>query len=266
MDMASTAHFHHQEMGSQTLESMMMNPTKDGQSEKKAKPSEQALKCPRCDSTNTKFCYYNNYSLSQPRYFCKSCRRYWTKGGTLRNVPVGGGCRKTAKRSSSSKRSHDQTITTNPSPIASSPLSYDYDHFTPLGLDDHSGFSMPPHVSGFLETPMGGFQSLYYGIGDGVNLGLEINAGAGTGIGMAGLNQEMGFDEIMSGSGTTVKQEGCGGGVGRELDGAEISRGLWGFPWQNIVGGDAASNSIGSWNGIASSPNWHGLLNTPALM
>ncbi|XP_047324033.1 dof zinc finger protein PBF-like [Impatiens glandulifera] len=52
------------------------------------------LKCPRCDSTNTKFCYYNNYSLSQPRYFCKTCRRYWTEGGTLRSVPVGGGCRK----------------------------------------------------------------------------------------------------------------------------------------------------------------------------
>ncbi|XP_051124757.1 dof zinc finger protein DOF3.1-like [Andrographis paniculata] len=51
-------------------------------------------KCPRCDSSNTKFCYYNNYSLAQPRYFCKACRRYWTHGGTLRNVPVGGGCRR----------------------------------------------------------------------------------------------------------------------------------------------------------------------------
>ncbi|KAG1363226.1 dof zinc finger protein DOF3.5-like [Cocos nucifera] len=50
--------------------------------------------CPRCNSSNTKFSYYNNYSLSQPRYFCKGCRRYWTKGGSLRNVPVGGGCRK----------------------------------------------------------------------------------------------------------------------------------------------------------------------------
>ncbi|KAF8409219.1 hypothetical protein HHK36_005293 [Tetracentron sinense] len=55
---------------------------------------DQALKCPRCDSSNTKFCYYNNYSLSQPRHFCKACKRYWTRGGTLRNVPVGGGCRK----------------------------------------------------------------------------------------------------------------------------------------------------------------------------
>ncbi|KAL0737968.1 hypothetical protein Bca4012_014178 [Brassica carinata] len=53
--------------------------------------------CPRCDSDNTKFCYYNNYSLSQPRYSCKNCRRYWTHGGTLRNIPIGGSGRK-AKR------------------------------------------------------------------------------------------------------------------------------------------------------------------------
>ncbi|WJX81090.1 Dof zinc finger protein [Trifolium repens] len=56
-------------------------------------------KCPRCESTNTKFCYYNNYNLSQPRHFCKTCRRYWTRGGALRNVPVGGGCRRNNKRS-----------------------------------------------------------------------------------------------------------------------------------------------------------------------
>ncbi|CAL5369548.1 unnamed protein product [Camellia sinensis] len=58
-------------------------------------PAEnQNLRCPRCDSSNTKFCYYNNYNLTQPRHFCKTCRRYWTKGGALRNVPIGGGCRK----------------------------------------------------------------------------------------------------------------------------------------------------------------------------
>ncbi|CAO2205290.1 unnamed protein product [Urochloa humidicola] len=54
----------------------------------------EGLSCPRCDSVNTKFCYYNNYNLSQPRYFCRACRRYWTRGGALRNVPVGGGTRK----------------------------------------------------------------------------------------------------------------------------------------------------------------------------
>ncbi|KAL5217242.1 hypothetical protein ABZP36_017926 [Zizania latifolia] len=65
---------------------------------------EPGLKCPRCESTNTKFCYFNNYSLSQPRHFCKTCRRYWTRGGALRNVPVGGGCRRN-KRTKSSKSS-----------------------------------------------------------------------------------------------------------------------------------------------------------------
>ncbi|GKA47862.1 DOF zinc finger protein DOF5.7 [Tanacetum coccineum] len=68
------------------------------------KPPEQILKCPRCDSPNTKFCYYNNYSLTQPRHFCKTCRRYWTKGGALRNVPIGGGCRKKKTMRSSSSR------------------------------------------------------------------------------------------------------------------------------------------------------------------
>ncbi|XP_024986778.1 dof zinc finger protein DOF2.1-like isoform X1 [Cynara cardunculus var. scolymus] len=98
MDVSGVHHHHHQQdMSSQTLESMLA--CNKAQQDKKPRPPEEALKCPRCDSSNTKFCYYNNYSLTQPRYFCKSCRRYWTKGGTLRNVPVGGGCRKN-KRSS----------------------------------------------------------------------------------------------------------------------------------------------------------------------
>lgn len=62
----------------------------------------QNLKCPRCNSLNAKFCYYNNCNLMQPRHFCKTCCRYWTKGGTLRNVPIGGGCRKNKTSSVSS--------------------------------------------------------------------------------------------------------------------------------------------------------------------
>ncbi|KAI4384857.1 hypothetical protein MLD38_002956 [Melastoma candidum] len=72
------------------------------------------LNCPRCSSPNTKFCYYNNYSLSQPRYFCKSCRRYWTEGGTLRNVPVGGGSRKN-KRALPLPNSSSSCTTSTPS-------------------------------------------------------------------------------------------------------------------------------------------------------
>ncbi|KAI3461469.1 hypothetical protein Pfo_018132 [Paulownia fortunei] len=302
---SSSAQSHHQEMGSQTLESMLVC-TKP-QQEKKPRPAEQALKCPRCDSTNTKFCYYNNYSLSQPRYFCKSCRRYWTKGGTLRNVPVGGGCRKNKRSSSqsssptsSSKRSQDQPMTTIPSPIPSfNPLSYDSNDLSlaiarlqkqaagQLGLDDH-GFAMSGNPNmplsdvlgnsgantstglfdalrgGFLEAPRG-FHNLYYGIGDGVNLGLENG-----GMGISGSQEMglMGFEEFSgatttSTAVTTVKQEMCS--VGRE---GESSRGLWGFPWQSIGGdgnmGDLDSSRLGSWNGIGSS-NWHGLLNSPLM-
>uniref|UniRef100_A0A0D3HF61 Dof zinc finger protein n=2 Tax=Oryza TaxID=4527 RepID=A0A0D3HF61_9ORYZ len=60
-------------------------------------PRPPPRQCPRCGSANTKFCYYNNYSRTQPRYLCKACRRHWTEGGTLRDVPVGGG-RKNSKR------------------------------------------------------------------------------------------------------------------------------------------------------------------------
>ncbi|XP_024385660.1 uncharacterized protein [Physcomitrium patens] len=64
-------------------------------------PKPKNLPCPRCQSMNTKFCYYNNYSVNQPRHFCRNCQRYWTVGGTLRNVPVGGGSRKKHSRSRS---------------------------------------------------------------------------------------------------------------------------------------------------------------------
>lgn len=74
-------------------------------------PEQEHLKCPRCDSSNTKFCYYNNYNLSQPRHLCKNCKRYWTKGGTLRNIPVGGGSRKSTKRSSNSKKQANSKAT-----------------------------------------------------------------------------------------------------------------------------------------------------------
>ncbi|KMT20267.1 hypothetical protein BVRB_1g002710 [Beta vulgaris subsp. vulgaris] len=87
--------------------------------QRRARPQkDQNLNCPRCNSTNTKFCYYNNYSLTQPRYFCKTCRRYWTQGGSLRNVPVGGGSRKNKRSSSSSSSSSSNpsstSIITNP--------------------------------------------------------------------------------------------------------------------------------------------------------
>jgi hypothetical protein len=62
--------------------------------EARAASSAPPLPCPRCRSRNTKFCYFNNYNVNQPRHFCRDCHRYWTAGGALRNVPVGAGRRK----------------------------------------------------------------------------------------------------------------------------------------------------------------------------
>ncbi|XP_022776846.1 cyclic dof factor 2-like isoform X2 [Durio zibethinus] len=67
--------------------------------EKSLKKPDKILPCPRCNSKETKFCYYNNYNVNQPRHFCKNCQRYWTAGGTMRNLPVGAGRRKTKSSS-----------------------------------------------------------------------------------------------------------------------------------------------------------------------
>lgn len=89
--------------------------------------SAEHLNCPRCDSTNTKFCYYNNYNKSQPRHFCRACKRHWTKGGTLRNVPVGGGRK--------NKRTKKSTTTTTSSTIATTTCTTSIQ--TPLQVSDH---------------------------------------------------------------------------------------------------------------------------------
>ncbi|KAE8694160.1 hypothetical protein F3Y22_tig00110788pilonHSYRG00554 [Hibiscus syriacus] len=72
--------------------------------DKTLKKPTKILPCPRCNSMDTKFCYYNNYNVNQPRHFCKNCQRYWTAGGTMRNVPVGAGRRK--NKSSASQYRH----------------------------------------------------------------------------------------------------------------------------------------------------------------
>ncbi|AEE31051.1 unnamed protein product [Arabidopsis thaliana] len=67
------------------------SPSSDLTAEKRP---DKIIPCPRCKSMETKFCYFNNYNVNQPRHFCKGCQRYWTAGGALRNVPVGAGRRK----------------------------------------------------------------------------------------------------------------------------------------------------------------------------
>lgn len=266
-------HHHHQDISSQTLESMLV--CAKPEQEKKPRPAEQqAQKCPRCDSANTKFCYYNNYSLSQPRYFCKSCRRYWTKGGTLRNVPVGGGCRKNKRSSSSSlKRSQDNSPTNNNNPI--SPLTVpisSYDSSTDLSLafatlqkqaNGHLGIDQDQHdsnnnntmsmmynlgnTSSFLDALRGGFlenapnglhHNMYYG-----NMGQEDQNGGIVG----GLNTEdqmgMNYDQEMNIVGTTTGSSSSTivtavkqemCSMASENNNSTSSRILWGFPWQQM--------------------------------
>lgn len=297
----TSAQQHHQELSSQTLESMLVS-TKPQQDQKKPKPPEQAIKCPRCDSSNTKFCYYNNYSLTQPRYFCKSCRRYWTKGGTLRNVPVGGGCRKN-KRSSSRSSSQDQHSINTPN-CPTNPFSYDSSDLSlafarlqkqgngQLGFENHSNISIMcnENPSGFLDALRGstGFlennnpnglmhhQNLYYGVGNIINGDLGLHNVENGGMGVINTNisdQEMGLmhnydQEISSGAAaatttaTTVKQELCN--MARDQGDNRV---LWGFPWQiNGEGNNMADfdSTRRMWNGVGGS-SWHGLLNSPLM-
>ncbi|KAL3530737.1 hypothetical protein ACH5RR_010059 [Cinchona calisaya] len=139
---------------------------------------EAGQKCPRCNSTNTKFCYFNNYSLSQPRHFCKTCRRYWTRGGALRNVPVGGGCRrnKKSKNSSSSKSSITAT--------SASPSTDMSGHFpqqtnqSPLmaalqNLNHYGGPHISPTIGGFQA---GSLANMGFNLGENGN---DLPAGGG---------------------------------------------------------------------------------------
>ncbi|XP_057491278.1 dof zinc finger protein DOF3.4-like [Actinidia eriantha] len=119
-------------------------------------PEPEQLPCPRCDSTNTKFCYYNNYNFSQPRHFCKSCRRYWTHGGTLRDIPVGGGSRKPAKRSRTAADHRHQISVPAANPV-----------FVPLAATDHGGLNLCGSFTSLLSTQAPGFLTL-----DGLGLGL----------------------------------------------------------------------------------------------
>ncbi|KAK3220158.1 hypothetical protein Dsin_014128 [Dipteronia sinensis] len=160
-------------------------------------PELEQLQCPRCESTNTKFCYYNNYNLSQPRHFCKNCRRYWTKGGALRNIPVGGGTRKNAAAKKRQKPDPNPTRKAHeapPHPLApvgssnstlqeavSGGSDHDPGRLYGLGVDpDHKMLDITGSFSSLLATN-GGFGSVL----DGLNP-------TGSGLKMSQVN---GFDE-----------------------------------------------------------------------
>ncbi|WOL04812.1 hypothetical protein Cni_G13534 [Canna indica] len=249
---------------------------------------EQALECPRCSSTNTKFCYYNNYSLSQPRYFCKGCRRYWTHGGSLRNVPVGGGCRKNKRSSnsssssstssSSSKKPQDQDLTITHSTsllpiLIPPPLPYrptDDLTFTTrspsfafgsnaAATDTMQQPSAAPSATanGFLDILRSGFadiQSPRTGLG---NLYFGMTTGVNEGGGL------LSFEGAGLASTATESTTSCHGLSCRALDGVlDHNKVVPGLPWQE------ANMDLGrdSWTGgSVGSSSFQGLINSSML-
>ncbi|XP_044469391.1 dof zinc finger protein DOF2.2-like isoform X2 [Mangifera indica] len=164
----------------------------------KLQQPEAVLKCPRCDSTNTKFCYFNNYSLSQPRHFCKTCRRYWTRGGALRNVPVGGGCRRNKKNKSSNSKSQ---VTTEKQLGSSSTNAVPSDvvgHFpqqTPQLPLLNSIHNLPHYNMGNIGLNFGGIQAQIEAstVGNGGQNDVGFQIGSNSGILSAGGVQQFPF-------------------------------------------------------------------------
>ncbi|KAJ0246934.1 Dof zinc finger protein [Hirschfeldia incana] len=119
---------------------------------------EASLKCPRCDSTNTKFCYFNNYNLTQPRHFCKTCRRYWTCGGALRNVPVGGGFRKNKRsKPNGCGKSKSMVVVSADSNNTTSSLSCDASYLNPskfLSYGQMPGFNSSLSIFPPFQSPV----------------------------------------------------------------------------------------------------------------
>ncbi|CAL4926252.1 unnamed protein product [Urochloa decumbens] len=158
--------------------------------------------CPRCASHDTKFCYYNNYNTSQPRHFCRACRRYWTLGGSLRNVPIGGSTRKRPRLA----HHHHQS----PSARRAAPI------FAGLGLS--AGAGAPPATPPSSQAAAGGglLGSLFaLGLGAAAGPLLEgpaappLGAGFDLGLGLPGPGGPLGDTGVqMQGLGL----RGCGGG------------------------------------------------------
>lgn len=232
---------------------------------------ETALKCPRCDSSNTKFCYFNNYSLSQPRHFCKACKRYWTRGGALRNVPVGGGCRRNKRSSSSSKSSNNNNNNNNNSKSPASSTSTDGRQAINSGststISSHSNsFSGPTSASSLLGlmtpqiphlrfmSPLGQFSSDHhhhhqFTPSNHMNLNFSTstcgNVLGGTTEGMM-VNTNNNLLGVGAGSGAGV------GGVASLLSSGNLEHWRMQQPFPNFLGGFDPSNSPSS--GVSNYP------------
>lgn len=250
----------------------------------RARPQkDQALNCPRCNSTNTKFCYYNNYSLSQPRYFCKTCRRYWTEGGSLRNVPVGGGSRKnkrstpssTPPPASSSKKLTDLTPPSFPHSASQNPkihqgqdlnLAYppaeDYNNMSNYvevpGIDNKSHHQNPSSSS--TSSQLSAMELLKTGITSrGLSSFMPMPVSDSTTIYSTGFPMQE-FKPTLN-----FSLEGFEGGYGSSLQGVQETGARLLFPMEDLKQVPTSSefeqnrgqgDSTGYWNGMLGGGSW----------
>lgn len=104
---------------------------------------DKVVPCPRCNSLETKFCYFNNYNVNQPRHFCKNCQRYWTAGGIIRNVPVGAGKRRNKHSALQCPDDSDMHLSSSELPGTSRPVK---------GMENIPGLREDAPLSESLET------------------------------------------------------------------------------------------------------------------
>ncbi|CAI0554264.1 unnamed protein product [Linum tenue] len=181
-------------------------------------PEQEHLPCPRCDSTNTKFCYYNNYNFSQPRHFCKSCRRYWTQGGTLRDIPVGGGTRKSAKRTTAASSAATSSAVTSPARSA--------------GVEGIASSQLMQGRNGATALHYGGGDQKGNGPGSLCGSFTSLLSNPGPGLGSGGFVQ--GFEDGMEEGGGAGGGGGGAFGGGNNAGGGSVGMGgiTGGNPWQ----------------------------------
>ncbi|RLN39827.1 hypothetical protein C2845_PM01G18040 [Panicum miliaceum] len=167
---------------------------------------ESGLVCPRCRSAETKFCYYNNYSLSQPRHFCRACRRYWTHGGALRDLPFSSTVRWRRHRNKPASNKHE------PSKVASCCASGTGGRASP---SSSSGTSAVPGVGGRVPAaaatavmhtrPLEQLASLAVAVGTERHTTVASTLSSLQGPPPVGYRHQLG--NITAGVATTIRQE-----------------------------------------------------------
>ncbi|XLR04049.1 hypothetical protein S83_070247, partial [Arachis hypogaea] len=159
-----------------------------------------------------------------PRHFCKSCRRYWTDGGTLRDIPVGGESRKNAKRSRTVPSASTATTSSSAGAAVTSVSSVTPLTMVPVAGNNHPG------------------APVQFG-------GLVVDGEAkGNNVSLCGGSFTLLLSNTQQGPGGFLALGGFGLGLGPGLEdvGFGMGRGGWAFPDMVADGGSIGGGVAGS--------------------